>query len=155
MIWETLTLEFANEHDLPTPMRQLAQQVTKATFDATNITGTVTLQICTDEEMRQLNHKFRHVNKGTDVLSFPTRSTIIADAPKLLGDVAISYHRSVCQGHSFGHGIHREFAYLLTHAILHLGGHTHDGIPNFKMMRELEEEILTSIGLGRGQAPTA
>ncbi|MCY3913005.1 MAG: rRNA maturation RNase YbeY [Chloroflexi bacterium] len=151
----TLTLDLVDEQDLPEPLRELATRVARSAADATGLRGAVALRICSDAEMRQLNGQFRDVDKPTDVLAFPPDGAGTGSDPESVGDVALSYERVVRQGQAHGHGTEREFAYLVTHALLHLAGFTHDDAEEYRRMRNVEEEILASIGLTRDPVPAA
>ena len=100
--------------------------------------------------MHHLNRQFRDVDEPTDVLAFPSGTA--GTDNRMLGDIALSYERILSQGLDFGHGSEREFAYLLTHALLHLAGHSHADIEDYANMRDLEEQILARIGLSRETA---
>ncbi len=151
-----LTLELVDAQALPQPMHALAVRVAAAVAAAAGLRGTVALRICSDADMQQLNRQFRHIDKSTDVLAFPRGG---ATAPhsdsETIGDVALSYERAISQGIAHGHGAEREFAYLITHSLLHLAGFTHDKAPDHRHMRQLEERILASIGLTRNQTSAA
>ena len=151
----SLTLELVNAEDLPESLRTLAIRVATAVSDAAGLQGAVALRICSDAEMRRLNRRFRNVDKTTDVLAFPPDAAGPGSYPESLGDVALSYERVVSQGQAHGHGPEREFAYLVTHALLHLGGHAHDSASDYARMRRVEERILASIGLTRDRIPAA
>ena len=151
----TLTLDLVDARDLPEPLRALATRVADAVADAAGLRGTVALRMCSDAEMRRLNRQFRNVDKATDVLAFPPDAAGPGPDPESIGDVAISFERVLSQGQAHGHGPEREFAYLVTHALLHLAGFMHDNAPDYRHMRHMEEEILASIGLTREQVPAA
>lgn len=74
---------------------------------------------------------------------------------RVLGDIAISLDLVFAQALASGHSKEREFAYLLTHALLHLGGMTHAGADDTHVMRALEERILADLGLTRDPAARA
>lgn len=148
-----LTLELVDAQDLPDSLRALATRVAEAVSDAAGLQGAVALRICSDAEMRQLNRQFRNVDKPTDVLAFP--SDAAGPGIDAIGDVALSYERVVEQGRAHGHGNEREFAYLVTHALLHLAGHAHDNASDFTCMRRVEEQILASIRLTRDRVSAA
>jgi probable rRNA maturation factor len=148
-----LTLDLVDGQDLPEPFRALAARVAAAVSNATGLQGVVALRICSDAEMRQLNRQFRDVDHATDVLAFPPDAA--GPDSESIGDVAISFERVLSQGRAHGHGPEREFAYLVTHALLHLAGFMHDNAPDYRRMRHMEEEILASIGLTRDQTAAA
>ncbi|MCY4114700.1 MAG: rRNA maturation RNase YbeY [Chloroflexi bacterium] len=136
-------------------MITLAARVATAVADAAGLRGTAALRICSDADMRRLNRQFRDIDQSTDVLAFPPDAVDPGSDPESVGDVALSYARVVRQGQMHGHGTEREFAYLITHALLHLAGFTHDDPPSYRRMRRVEEEILASIGMTRDRIPAA
>ena len=113
----------------------------RAINEATGLTGEVALRMTDDQEMARLNQTFSGRSTATDVLAFTS------DGPAGPGDIAISLDRVKIQADLYGHGIEREFGYLLTHGILHLAGRDHDNDQNKNEMRRLEEHILASVGL--------
>lgn len=76
--------------------------------------------ITDDDELRDLNRRFRQKNKPTDVLSFPL------DGGPLAGGLAISYDRARAQAAEYGHRIDTEIRILMTHGVLHLAGMDHE-----------------------------
>lgn len=92
----------------------------------------VALSFVSDEEMRDLNFRYRLINETTDVLSFPLWEENASFSPpdgwdKLpLGDVVISpefVKRSAIQA---GTGIAGEMVLTVVHGTLHLFGYDHD-----------------------------
>jgi probable rRNA maturation factor len=72
------------------------------------------------------------------------------DAPRYLGDLAISYERVVAQAAEYGHSRARELAFLTVHGVLHLLGYDHErGLADQVVMRAREEVIMQQIGLPR------
>ena len=108
-----------------------------------NVSGNkeLCLAFVNDEEMRKLNAYFRHVNRTTDVLSFPQ------DGPddSILGDVIISIDTAIRRSKLQRLSIEREIYKLIIHGILHLLGYDHKKKNEAKVMREKELEILSSV----------
>ena len=112
----------------------------------------LSLVICDDDEIRQLNARWRGKDTATDVLSFP-QSEDETDAgwqipkseppPRHLGDVVISAHRIAAQADEYGHSFGTELRRLLVHGILHLMGYDHErGEEDAEKMRREEERLL-------------
>ena len=76
-----------------------------------------------DEQMRELNRRYRGRDRPTDVLAFPMDS---ADGP-LLGDVVISVDTALVQAKLASQALEEEVMVLLLHGILHLLGYDHTG----------------------------
>jgi probable rRNA maturation factor len=81
----------------------------------------VTIAFVSDKKIRELNRQFRHIDKSTDVLSFPGDS---GDGD--LGDIAISIETAERQANQNGLTLEGEIAQLLLHGLLHLSGHDHE-----------------------------
>lgn len=102
--------------------------------------ASVTIAFVSNAKMRELNHRFRGVNKTTDVLSFPFSND--ADSPNL-GDIAISVDRAELQASVNGLTFNEEVDQLILHGLLHLCGYDHetdDGEMNrmeFRLRRKL------------------
>ena len=104
-----------------------------------------------DAALHDLNRRFRGQDKATDVLSF--EGTVEQASPACaihhVGDIAISIERARRQAEEYGHTFERELAYLLTHGTLHLLGFDHEDDREQRLMREVEEQALASLGLER------
>ena len=124
------------------------------------VTGEIEISVLVtdDTTLHQLNRDYRGVDAPTDVLSFgddedgDAPSFVYApDAPRYLGDLAISFERVLEQASDYGHSPQRELAYLVAHGTLHLLGYDHErGPDDAAAMREREEAAMTAIGLPRG-----
>lgn len=106
-----------------------------------------------DDNIRELNRKFRNIDSSTDVLSFPLGSDGQYDenpetGMKMLGDIVISVEHAYAQAELYGHGIEREISFLAVHSMLHLLGYDHvDSKLEESIMREKQEIILDELGL--------
>ena len=67
----------------------------------------------------------------------------------MLGDIVINAQRVISQAESYGHGIEREYAFLLTHSLLHLFGYDHMEKDEEEVMFEKQEKILGLLGITR------
>jgi probable rRNA maturation factor len=105
--------------------------------------------------IKQLNIQYRGVEAKTDVLSFAFAEGVESVPVKppeevhLLGEIVVSLEQAVEQAREYGHSADREVSYLAVHGFLHLLGYGHDQEEDARKMRELEEEILSSLGLTR------
>lgn len=145
------------EVKIPTGLRMMIRRACTAvlTFEKFEGPTEVNVSFVNDNEIHQLNKKFREVDDSTDVLSFPLGENGNYDinhetGAKMLGDIVISMEHAVAQAESFGHSIQREVTYLAVHGMLHLLGydHTKGGVEAVHM-REKEERVLTQLGLKR------
>ena len=82
--------------------------------------------LCDDTTIHELNREYRHKDKPTDVLAFAMREGEHAELhPDLLGDVVISLDTARRQAHAGGKTIVAEVTILLAHGLLHLVGYDH------------------------------
>ena len=120
-----------------------------------------------NEQIREINSKYRGIDKVTDVLSFPMLDyplnkvfkdvyinyefdqSDLNDEKLVLGDVALSLEKSSQQSEEFGHSFLRECTYLTVHSILHLLGYDHMEENQKNIMRKREEEILSNFKISR------
>ncbi|MDE7301549.1 MAG: rRNA maturation RNase YbeY [Clostridia bacterium] len=116
-----------------------------------------------ENEIKELNAKFRSIDKVTDVLSFPTLDNILGkeiraedfpydideDGALSLGSIAICKQVAERQAEEYGHSYERELYYLATHGVCHLLGYDHMNEEDKPKMRQMEEKILQKLGLSR------
>ena len=103
-----------------------------------------TLLLSQNSNIKKLNYKFRKKNKPTDVLSFPsfTKNELSKKLKKkeiFLGDIIISYQ------YIFPKKKDLLLESIFIHGFLHLLGHDHKKLQNFKIMNKEEKKILNSI----------
>ncbi len=111
--------------------------------------GEVSLTICDNECIRELNKEFRDIDAPTDVLSFPT---LDFDMPgySMLGDIIISLERATAQAEEYGHSLLRELCFLSVHSALHLLGYDHvDDEEGRIYMEKRQNEVLEHFGISR------
>lgn len=124
-------------------------------FEDFNAVCEVSVTFTDNEGIRELNKKFREIDKPTDVLSFPLldfdgdcEEPPIDELISNLGDIVISLERAKEQADEFGHSFKREVAFLTVHSMLHLLGYDHElGEEEDKEMRARQSEIMKIMGL--------
>lgn len=126
----------------------------------------VNLTLTDNEGIHAINKEFREIDRPTDVLSFPMLSyetpgdfTFLDEEDSddfnpdtgeaLLGDIVISVEKVHEQAESYGHSIEREYAFLITHSMLHLFGYDHMEEQEAKIMEEKQKEILSQMNILR------
>ena len=129
----------------------------------------VSLYIVDDETIKETNRETRGIDKITDVLSFPNIElkegkldavasmdrTDISDPETgdiILGEMMICKSRVFYQAEEYGHSPLREYAFLVTHSILHLLGYDHMEDDERVRMENKQEEILVSLGITRDRS---
>src|SRR4029077_9233838 len=101
-----------------------------------------------DTAMRRLNAQYRHIDKPTNVLSFPPAASAgRGGAVKSLGDIAIAYQTAAREAHEEGKPFADHLAHLAVHGFLHLLGYDHDSDTAAGEMEQLERVILARLGV--------
>ena len=104
--------------------------------------GEVSIAFVSNQQIKELNNKYRDKNEATDVLSFPIDE-------EMLGDIIISAQRAAEQSKEYGHSLKRELAYLTVHGMLHLFGYDHHSAKEKDEMRQKEKRVLTQLDISR------
>lgn len=145
-------------------MQEAADECLKA--EEITLPCSISVCLCDEEYIRDINRQFRDTDRSTDVLSFPSvsypsgctagfctkllRQEYDADSGTcFLGDLFISVPHVIAQADEYGHSVLREAVYLLVHGICHLMGYDHMENTDKEKMRKMEEKILSSVNVLR------
>lgn len=111
--------------------------------------GNISILLCDDYQMQQLNQQFRGQDKATNVLSFPApEMPVEANAGIVeLGDIALGYETVEDEAFDRKVSILDHSTHLVIHGILHLLGFDHEIDSDAHVMEELERKIMTAISL--------
>ena len=112
----------------------------------------VNIILTNPKNIKEINNKYRNINKETDVLSFPMfekeeLENIKSDSIDILGDIVISIERVKKQAIEYEHSFERELAYMLVHGFYHLMGYDHIEQKDKKEMRKKEENVLQKLNI--------
>ena len=118
------------QEDLPSPswlenIEPFVQKVLKAfDFDGEEIS----ILLCNDAYMQELNSNYRGIDSPTDVLSFENDEEYEDEEGKWLcaGDIAISLDTLPVNAAYFEQTENDEIKRLLVHGVLHLNGYDHE-----------------------------
>ena len=106
-------------------------------------------------KIKEINKKYRNIDKETDVLSFPMLEKEEIEMkedgslPDTLGDIIISIEQVKRQAVEYEHSFKRELAYMLVHGFYHLMGYDHMNDEEKAVMREKEETVLGELKIDR------
>lgn len=163
----TVNLENEQERELPFDCYAVALQVVEQVLEQENCPyeAEVELLLVDDAEIHRINLEQRQMDRPTDVLSFPMveyptpadysgleddDSAFDPDSGELLlGDIVISVERAYAQAEEYGHGIKREYAFLIAHSMLHLLGYDHMEPEEAAVMEKKQEQALHALGITR------
>lgn len=97
----------------------------KALSAIRNKSGHATIAFVSNRQIKELNRRFRGIDKATDVLSFPAGDETSGEIANL-GDIAISLERATIQAKENQATLDEEIAQLILHGLLHLCGYDHE-----------------------------
>lgn len=100
-----------------------------------------TVFLTNNSKMKNLNKKYRKINKPTDVLSFPLNIKIKSKI--YLGDIAISYE--IVNKRSYNSSFVYELDKMWIHGYLHLSGYDHIKNLDFEKMYKKENLIFKQL----------
>ena len=100
------------------------------------------LLLADDAALRELNRRWRRIDRATDVISFPYFVGQRGRIRLVAGDLAISMDRSLEQARRYRVTRGRELARLVIHGTLHLVGHDHHRLAPRRVMRAQEARAL-------------
>lgn len=101
--------------------------------------------IVDNKKIKELNTKYRKINKTTDVISFALedkKEETFSLEKRILGDIYISVEKAKQQATEYGHSLKRELSFLAVHGLLHLLGYDHMTEEDEKIMFKKQELIL-------------
>ena len=146
-----------DKHPLTYRLKMLVREAIEATLDYEQYGNPceVSVSFVDNAEIRDLNKKFRGIDKATDVLSFPlfdydgeSEEPPVDEMLGMLGDIVLSLERAAEQANEYGHSFEREVAFLTVHSMLHLLGYDHEtGEEDEADMRRRQSEIMDLMGL--------
>ena len=163
----TLIFEEEGELRLDLPCEELATKVIEAALDYEECPYEVevNLLLTMNNEIQEMNQNFRQIDRATDVLSFPMidyeeagnfdflEDVMDAFHPEsgelMLGDIVISKEKVISQAEEYGHSVEREYAFLITHSMLHLFGYDHMEENERMVMETKQKEIMQQLQILR------
>ena len=105
----------------------------------------VSVYIVDEAESQELNLRYRHKDKPTNVLSFPADIPAELDIP-LLGDLVVCAPVVEREAGEQQKSLDAHWAHMLVHGTLHLLGYDHIEDAEAEEMEALETRIITGMG---------
>ncbi len=131
-------------------IKKKIKQILKTSIESEKILSQknieITVLLTSSNKMKFLNHKFRKINKDTDVLSFPNERPFFYEKKIInkniyLGDIALSYDYIKKQHQKFDVYLKK----ILIHGFLHLIGHNHKNNKSYLKMEKAQSKIMSLI----------
>ncbi|OGN02108.1 MAG: rRNA maturation RNase YbeY [Candidatus Yanofskybacteria bacterium RIFCSPHIGHO2_01_FULL_43_42] len=155
-----IDLVFKNRTSQKAPSRIFFQKILEIAAKELGLKSKVSLSVnlVREKKIQELNKKYRHKDKPTDVLSFPLRDKVIIKSGLSLGclslvadlgDIFICLPIAKNEAKRENITIKEKLARLVVHGFLHLQGYDHEkSEKDAKKMFHLEEKILSKIQNG-------
>ncbi len=109
----------------------------------------VSVLLTGDRRMRELNRRYRRVDRTTDVLSFSQSQDAdvpTSGSPSLsMGDIVISLPAVGRNATRFGVPVEQELKRLVVHGLLHLAGWDHRGAAERSRMMARQEALVSEM----------
>lgn len=132
-------------------LRRLVDSVLQATLRElgfNNIDSELSLVFTNDADIREINGKWRHIDKPTNVLSFPAFALQPGQEPgEILGDIVIARETVAREAAEEHKSFDDHLSHLVVHGLLHLMGYDHQNDEEAEQMETLERKILASLGI--------
>lgn len=135
-----MEIQFFNQ---TTEDTQNAEVLIQKIFSTIEETHEMNIVFMTKDQIQEINRTYRHIDKVTDVISFPDQED------NYIGDIFICLDRATEQAVDYGHSIEREIGFLAVHGYLHLLGYDHHTEAEEKVMFAKQEDILKKASLER------
>jgi probable rRNA maturation factor len=127
----------------------LAQEVLAVAMRQSGVTlregAELSILLCDDAFIQNLNCKWRGKDKPTNVLSFESGEPV--ESAFILGDIVIAFETVQREALDEGKSFRNHVAHLLAHGFLHLIGYDHQDEDEAAEMETMERQILAEIGI--------
>ncbi len=108
----------------------------------------LSILLTNDEKMRELNGRWRNVDKPTNVLSFPGREITPDEVGgPVLGDILLAFETVNEEAELENKPFKHHFSHLIVHGFFHLFGYDHESEEEAVVMEALEGSVLASLGI--------
>ena len=150
------------------PIEALAERAASAALNAVGISPkrcSISILLCSDDAIAELNERFRARESATNVLSWPSLNlekplsgeadldAVCAECGEagedavFLGDVALAFGVVQCEAESTFKSLEAHLSHLIVHGVLHLLGYDHEVENEAEAMAALEVAALSAIGM--------
>lgn len=143
-----IAIEFPDWHSLENPSQLVEDAILAAIAESRAVLAPdaeISVVLCGDAFIRELNRKWRGRDEPTNVLSFPAGGDL-SSAP-LLGDIIVAFETTAREAAEAGKPMRDHLAHLAVHGFLHLIGYDHAEAAEAVAMETLERRILATLGI--------
>lgn len=106
----------------------------------------LTVRLVSSEEIHELNNTYRHVDRPTNILSFPFETPDGLEEMPFIGDLVICKEVLLKECSEQNKTLEEHFCHLIIHGCLHLIGYDHIEDEEAQVMEGLEIKALAKLG---------
>lgn len=148
----TVDVQIASDAgDLPNEeqLRQWVESALQASNESNAGEFEISVRLVDENEIRELNKRYRQQDKATNVLSFPFGEFdgLPEESIRPLGDLVICAPVVTREASQQDKAILDHWAHMVIHGALHLLGHDHEHEAQAAIMETLEMNILREFGI--------
>ena len=103
--------------------------------------------LANDLFIKNFNHKFKNVNKSTDVLTFVSKLNIDNMKEEKYCDIIFSIETISNDAKKNNINFYHHLTHLIIHSFLHINDFVHNKIKDYLVMRNKEINILKQLGI--------
>ena len=126
--------------------KTIISDAVKKTFQSENVESQnnyISVLLTSDDNIRELNLKYRNKNKATNVLAFSIQESI--EQKNYIGDLAISLEKIIFESNKYKIKKNKYLSQITIHGILHLLGYDHIKDDDYKVMNKIEDRIIKEL----------
>ena len=126
--------------------KTIISDAVKKTFQSENVESQnnyISVLLTSDDNIRELNLKYRNKNKATNVLAFPIKESI--EQKNYIGDLAISLEKIIFESNKYKIKKNKYLSQITIHGILHLLGYDHIKDDDYEVMNKIEDRIIKEL----------
>ena len=116
------------------------------TFQSENVVSQnnhISVLLTSNDNIKELNLKYRNKNKATNVLAFPIQESI--EKKNYIGDLAISLEKIIFESNKYKIKKDKYLSQITIHGILHLLGYDHINDDDYEIMNKIEDRIIKEL----------
>jgi len=110
----------------------------------------ISVLLTNNQKIKEINLRYRKINKPTNVLSFDQNEKRILDNQSffmILGDIVVSIEKIMTESLEQGKTFKQHLTHMLIHGLLHLTGHSHKNKKEAKLMEKKEILMLSKLSI--------
>ena len=102
--------------------------------------------LANDLFVKSFNHKFKNINKSTDVLTFVSRLNYNKKEERYC-DIIFSIETILNDAKKNNINFYNHLTHLIIHSFLHINDYVHNKIKDYLVMRNIEINVLKQLGI--------